>query len=375
MSSSPPRGIIPTHEETSPFLNPSSIEDLGDLWPLLDDQENLVAQSGPSNTIVDGQAVVTDDMPCMFPHEHGSDQVPTLHNDMNGGQLLERQNTMLLAESSILRQELLFAETADDDDELMYREESAGCPARPPSNDHDNEKGNGKAHSSPKSRGTEERPSRRTRTGGEEPDKQQMDCEESSVVKKQDHNAKERVRRMKLNASYLALGELLPPSRRSKKRWSAPMIIDRVVEYIPELRQEIEDLTVKKERMLEHKAEAASCSSAVGAGCSDQLESSSPITVSVHNVRSGEELIVQICAKRKRRRREDPGEDDGIVSLLSNFEAEGISVLTASMLDVGEDQACYHLHIQMNGCSPYGNDYAAILKGKVISWLTGPPGS
>uniref|UniRef100_A0A2N9HAH5 BHLH domain-containing protein n=1 Tax=Fagus sylvatica TaxID=28930 RepID=A0A2N9HAH5_FAGSY len=41
--------------------------------------------------------------------------------------------------------------------------------------------------------------------------------EEGSVVKKQDHNAKERVRRKNLNASYLALGSMLPlDSRRIK---------------------------------------------------------------------------------------------------------------------------------------------------------------
>lgn len=40
--------------------------------------------------------------------------------------------------------------------------------------------------------------------------------EGQSGVKKLDHNAKERIRRMKLNASYLALRALLPDSRRSK---------------------------------------------------------------------------------------------------------------------------------------------------------------
>lgn len=42
------------------------------------------------------------------------------------------------------------------------------------------------------------------------------EVEEQSVAKKQDHNAKERVRRMKLHASYLALGSLLPISGTSK---------------------------------------------------------------------------------------------------------------------------------------------------------------
>ncbi|KAK4743271.1 hypothetical protein SAY87_001272 [Trapa incisa] len=310
MPSSPPPGIIPSLEETTPFLNDSSIEDLGDLWPLLDDQESLVTQPTPSSI------------------------------DLIGAQSLERQDTTLLAEPSFLGHGLLFAETTVGDG-LMEREENAGCPARE----------------------AEEGPSWRTRTRGREPDKQGMDGEESSVVKKQDHNAKERVRRKKLNASCLALGELLPPSRRSKKRWSVPMIIDRVVEYIPELRQEIEDLTLKKEKMIVRKAEAA---------CSDRLESSSPIMVSVHDVRSREELIVQISMKKKKKknRREDGGEDDGVVPLLSNFEIEGISVLSASLLDLGEDQACYHFHIQMSGCS-YGTDQVAILKAKVISWLMG----
>lgn len=40
--------------------------------------------------------------------------------------------------------------------------------------------------------------------------------EEGPTSKKEEHNAKEKVRRMKLNASYLALGSLLPHSRRSK---------------------------------------------------------------------------------------------------------------------------------------------------------------
>ncbi|GFY89350.1 hypothetical protein Acr_06g0012900 [Actinidia rufa] len=51
----------------------------------------------------------------------------------------------------------------------------------------------------------------------------QHSTEEGSNAKKQlDHNAKERVRRMKLNASYLALRSLLPNARRSKVEISPP---------------------------------------------------------------------------------------------------------------------------------------------------------
>ena len=40
--------------------------------------------------------------------------------------------------------------------------------------------------------------------------------EEDLLAKKQDHNAKERMRRMKLHATYLALGSLLPIPKISK---------------------------------------------------------------------------------------------------------------------------------------------------------------
>lgn len=44
----------------------------------------------------------------------------------------------------------------------------------------------------------------------------QTELEEESFAKKQDHNEKERVRRMKLHGSYVALGSLLPISKASK---------------------------------------------------------------------------------------------------------------------------------------------------------------
>ncbi|KAL5545008.1 hypothetical protein UlMin_008792 [Ulmus minor] len=64
--------------------------------------------------------------------------------------------------------------------------------------------------------------------------------EEGSVDKKEEHNTKERIRRMKLNASYLLLGSLIPNSR--AKRWTAPVIIDRALQYIPQLENILSDL-------------------------------------------------------------------------------------------------------------------------------------
>lgn len=47
-------------------------------------------------------------------------------------------------------------------------------------------------------------------------EKEATEEEPNSGLKKLDHNAKERIRRMKLSASYLALRSLLPDSKRSK---------------------------------------------------------------------------------------------------------------------------------------------------------------
>ncbi|XP_073029664.1 uncharacterized protein [Primulina eburnea] len=82
---------------------------------------------------------------------------------------------------------------------------------------------------------------------------EQIDLQEgTSVAKKMDHNAKERIRRMKINASFLALRALLPDSRRSKKKWSAPSIVDRALKYIPELQNQVQELKSKKQSYHQH---------------------------------------------------------------------------------------------------------------------------
>ncbi|XVF67695.1 hypothetical protein PTKIN_Ptkin10aG0142100 [Pterospermum kingtungense] len=165
--------------------------------------------------------------------------------------------------------------------------------------------------------------------------KVQADKGEGSRVKKLEHNAKEKVRRMKLHASYLALGALLPDSCRSKKRKSTRLIIDRAAEYIPELEKEIEKLTLRKKDMLsaiKNKKPAV-----IGQNPHLQLEDQS---LSVHRIRQGE-FIVQIFTQ---------GHSDGTAfsNLLRKVEEEeeGMSIMSASTLQVSDDGACCHLHIQ-----------------------------
>ncbi|PON92331.1 Achaete-scute transcription factor-related [Trema orientale] len=161
----------------------------------------------------------------------------------------------------------------------------------------------------------------------------QSEVEEESYVKKQDHNAKERQRRMKLSESYLALGSLLPPnSRPSKKRWTAPVIVDKVLHFIPELENEIEQLTLKKKNMqsaLENMASVINKKS-----INSELNS---LTISVNEVKKGE-LILQICRQR---------DGKNIFSrLLKNIEEEGICIVSASTLRVCDERECYNIHIQ-----------------------------
>ncbi|XP_056163177.1 transcription factor bHLH160-like [Syzygium oleosum] len=104
-----------------------------------------------------------------------------------------------------------------------------------------------------------------------------------------------------------------------QKRQGAPAIIDGVHEYIPEIKNEIEELTLHKESML------------------SVMDQNKQLTISVREIAKGE-LVLQICMKR----------DQGKLSnLLWNLEAEGISILNASTVEVPHDRVCFHLHIQV----------------------------
>ncbi|KAJ4717153.1 transcription factor ORG2-like [Melia azedarach] len=168
--------------------------------------------------------------------------------------------------------------------------------------------------------------------------------EEKQISKKEEHNAREKVRRMKLNASYLALGALLPDSRRKKSR-SAPVIIDRALEYIPDLENETENLTLRKNNLqstMENKKNMSQ---------TQEVEHQAP-TISVHEVRKGE-VIIQICVVKNK--------NTVFSKLLENVEAEGMNIMSASTLQVCEDTICYNLHIQMNANS-LAADYVNVLR-------------
>ncbi|KAK6945616.1 Myc-type, basic helix-loop-helix (bHLH) domain, partial [Dillenia turbinata] len=187
----------------------------------------------------------------------------------------------------------------------------------------------------------------------ENPAKSQS-IEEGSSSKRLEHNAKERVRRMKLNASYLALHALLPNSRRSKKRWSNPFIIDKVLQYLPALEKEIGMLKSKKDALLssvEKKQQPLNLNNNL------PLESQVPKpTVSITQVKDGE-VIIQICMQKGRR--------DFLSKLIENVQREGMNIEFASSNIVCDDRVCCNLKIQVLPLiGPVGADYAKDLKDK-----------
>lgn len=175
--------------------------------------------------------------------------------------------------------------------------------------------------------------------------------------KKMDHNEKERVRRLHLNTAYLALRSLLPDqSHKPKKKWSAPYLIDRAVDHIPQIESELEKLKSKKKDLLLELEKVHDLKQAEEAEKQDKK----PLSISINEVRRGE-VIIQICHQINK--------VDIFSNLLDKLESEGMVVFDASVLDPSEDTSCHHIHIQMDESS-MGDDYVAGLKEKLSTWLS-----
>ncbi|KAM0825402.1 hypothetical protein ACQ4PT_069586 [Festuca glaucescens] len=74
----------------------------------------------------------------------------------------------------------------------------------------------------------------------------------SGSHKKLHHNAYERDRRKKLNDMYSSLRSLLPDVDHNKKL-SIPTMVFQVLEYIPKLKKQVENLEKKKEKLTRTK--------------------------------------------------------------------------------------------------------------------------
>lgn len=123
-----------------------------------------------------------------------------------------------------------------------------------------------------------------------------------------------------------------------QKRRGVPAIIDGVLEYIPEIKKEIEDLILQKENMLSAIDRNKQLVIDNSSHTSSARNEGRP-TISVHEIAKGE-LVLQICTKRDQ-------QNHDLSNLLGNLEAEGITILDASTVGVPHDRVCFHLHIQV----------------------------
>ncbi|KAL8160735.1 hypothetical protein V2J09_002272 [Rumex salicifolius] len=187
-----------------------------------------------------------------------------------------------------------------------------------------------------------------TSTNSQSSKSSMMMMEMETKKKKTNHNAKERIRRLHLNASYLTLRSLLPDSHKPKEKWSAPYIIDRTVDHIPQLEVEIEKLKLNKKDILSELEKARHIKQA-----HEDLQQNT-LSVAINEIKEGQ-AIIQVCHHRNKL--------DIFSHLLFGLESEGIQVLDASAFNPCDDRCCYHIHIQMDESS-IGDNYVAELKEK-----------
>ncbi|KAG2332669.1 hypothetical protein Bca52824_003849 [Brassica carinata] len=160
----------------------------------------------------------------------------------------------------------------------------------------------------------------------------------SVLVKKLNHNAKERNRRQKANFLFSSLGSCLPRSNQSKKL-SIPETVSRSLEYIPELQAEVKKLIKKKEDLLLQ--------------VSDQREryimpqpkvSASYFSTVFATKLLDNEVTVQISSSKIHK--------FSIYNVLSGLEEDGFVLVNVSSSTRGE-RLFYTLHLQVDKTDNY----------------------
>lgn len=112
--------------------------------------------------------------------------------------------------------------------------------------------------------------------------------------------------------------------------------MDRVVTYIPNLHREVEELTLRKQKLveaIENKKRSREL----------EPQASHIRAISVLGLEgSGDEAVVQICMKREK--------EDEFSNLLHVMEVQGLSILSASTSQVSRDQMvfCYNFHVKVD---------------------------
>jgi len=156
------------------------------------------------------------------------------------------------------------------------------------------------------------------------------------------HNARERHRRKKLNVLYSDLRSLLPKTN-SKRKLSIPKTVSRVLRYIPELRNEIQQLAKQRDQLVSSMKASSEVSKSASVEQADVMEphpapgSCDPPVVKVHAPLGHSELIITVSTSK-----------DGIQlsAILFALEGEGLELLNSSTF-ISENKVHHHLHLQI----------------------------
>ncbi|XP_021741134.1 transcription factor bHLH101-like [Chenopodium quinoa] len=162
-----------------------------------------------------------------------------------------------------------------------------------------------------------------------------------SISKKLNHNASERDRRKKINNMYSSLRSLLPTNDQRKKL-SIPATVERVLEYIPQLQTEVEDLIHKKENLL-------SKTSILQGNARKTLQEENPNKCIIKNTTSScsissnklgdKELVIQISVFER----------ISISEVLLVLEENGYLVLDVSSFQSFGGTTFYNIHLWIQG--------------------------
>ncbi|XP_020235993.1 transcription factor ORG2 [Cajanus cajan] len=155
-----------------------------------------------------------------------------------------------------------------------------------------------------------------------------------AMVKKLSHNASERDRRKKVNHLVSSLRSLLPLADQTKKM-SIPATVSRVLKYIPELQQQVQGLTKKKEELLRRisrqlQGEAVNKES--------QRKVNSAFVVSTSRLNDCE-AVVHISSYEVHKA--------PLSEILHCLENNGLSLLNASSSETFGGRVFYNLHFQV----------------------------
>ncbi|KAG6744702.1 hypothetical protein NC652_036113 [Populus alba x Populus x berolinensis] len=157
-----------------------------------------------------------------------------------------------------------------------------------------------------------------------------------TMAKKLNHNASERDRRKKINSLYSSLRSLLPAADQRKKL-SIPYTVSRVLEYIPELQQQVERRIQRKEELLSKLSRQADDLTHQENQRKGTMHSSLS-SVSASRL-SDSEVVIQISTKKLHR-------SPLMSEILVNLEEAGLLLTNSSSFESFGGRVFYNLHLQ-----------------------------